>query len=437
MTKRYLLPIIFLISSFQIYSQSWVIQYSDPAQNSLFSVSVVNQRVAWACGDQGRVMKTTDGAYWQDVSIPDNGVILYCIEALSDETAYAGGKITNGGTRIYRTSDGGNSWTIPVDEQNNGAFINFIHFFNAQEGIAISDPSTGSSTFNSYTTSDRGISWESELKPACENDETGYNNCATFLGETGWFGTSDFRIFKTEDGGGSWTPIDINYGHKVEGIAHTSPDVGMALLVLINGLGYWALTTDGWNTYYFVNPPELSWIGTVACVPELDQFWACGSFTEQRASSIFTTTDHGDSFNEQIIEPISENSWFTHLMLKVINDSLYGVAATNKGQILGFHIPVITSLREISSDISYNLFQNYPNPFNPVTTIRYSLKYQAFVELNVYDILGNEIEILVNEEKPSGTFMVNWNAKDLPSGVYFYQIKTGDFIQTRKMILLR
>ncbi len=83
------------------------------------------------------------------------------------------------------------------------------------------------------------------------------------------------------------------------------------------------------------------------------------------------------------------------------------------------------------------LYQNYPNPFNPVTTIQYSLLRVSFVTIKVFDILGNEIEALVKEEKPAGNYKVLWNAGSLPSGVYFLRMQAGGFVQTRKMILMK
>jgi len=85
----------------------------------------------------------------------------------------------------------------------------------------------------------------------------------------------------------------------------------------------------------------------------------------------------------------------------------------------------------------YDLTQNYPNPFNPSTKIIYSVPKSSKVLIKVYDILGNEIETLVNEEKQTGTYEITWYADNLPSGVYFYQLKAGDFIETKKMVLLR
>ncbi|HSW56538.1 MAG TPA: T9SS type A sorting domain-containing protein [Ignavibacteriaceae bacterium] len=85
----------------------------------------------------------------------------------------------------------------------------------------------------------------------------------------------------------------------------------------------------------------------------------------------------------------------------------------------------------------YALEQNYPNPFNPSTTFRYSIPQTSKVVIKVYDILGNEIALLMDEEKTVGTYELNWNAASLPSGVYFYQLKSGSFLETKKMLLLK
>jgi len=85
----------------------------------------------------------------------------------------------------------------------------------------------------------------------------------------------------------------------------------------------------------------------------------------------------------------------------------------------------------------FSLFQNYPNPFNPSTVIRWQLPVRNHVLLIVYDVLGNEITTLVNEEKQAGDFEVEFDANKLPSGVYYYRLIAGNFVQTRKMLLLK
>jgi len=86
---------------------------------------------------------------------------------------------------------------------------------------------------------------------------------------------------------------------------------------------------------------------------------------------------------------------------------------------------------------AFNLYQNYPNPFNPSTHIRFSVQGSALTSLKVYDILGREVATLVNEVKQPGRYEVTWNATGYASGVYFYRLKAGSFVQTKRMLLLR
>ena len=83
--------------------------------------------------------------------------------------------------------------------------------------------------------------------------------------------------------------------------------------------------------------------------------------------------------------------------------------------------------------------QNYPNPFNPATVIKYSVKENAHIQLRVFDMLGREVATLLDEQKPAGTYTINFDAAaaGLSSGAYFYTIKAGDFVKTKKMILLK
>jgi hypothetical protein len=85
----------------------------------------------------------------------------------------------------------------------------------------------------------------------------------------------------------------------------------------------------------------------------------------------------------------------------------------------------------------YSLGQNYPNPFNPSTTIKFQVPNSSFVNLKVYDVLGNEVATLVNEEKSAGSYEVNFDASQLSSGIYFYKLQAGTFLETKKMILIR
>jgi hypothetical protein len=99
---------------------------------------------------------------------------------------------------------------------------------------------------------------------------------------------------------------------------------------------------------------------------------------------------------------------------------------------------LVTSTGEnVFAPLEFALEQNYPNPFNPNTTIRYSIRENLLVSLKIYDILGNEVETLINEIQPAGKFKVNFDASSLATGVYLYKLTAGTFIETKKMILLK
>ncbi|NWG28946.1 MAG: T9SS type A sorting domain-containing protein [Ignavibacteriaceae bacterium] len=98
--------------------------------------------------------------------------------------------------------------------------------------------------------------------------------------------------------------------------------------------------------------------------------------------------------------------------------------------------PVSVSDDDLVAD-KFELMQNFPNPFNPSTSIKYAISNGQFVTLKVYDVLGNEVAILVNEEKEQGVYDITFNAAGLSSGMYLYKLQAGSFVETKKMILLR
>jgi hypothetical protein len=122
---------------------------------------------------------------------------------------------------------------------------------------------------------------------------------------------------------------------------------------------------------------------------------------------------------------------FYDIVLKgcVINNTLYG-DTTNIVLSVGRD-----NEHNLPDDITLN--QNYPNPFNPVTTINYQIKDRGFVILKVYDMLGKEVANLVNEAQDVGQYSVDFNAGNLPTGVYIYSLRVNDFVQNNKMTLLK
>jgi len=118
-------------------------------------------------------------------------------------------------------------------------------------------------------------------------------------------------------------------------------------------------------------------------------------------------------------------------------DVLSASVADNK--IAWYENMGVVGIEAISNEIpiEFSLSQNYPNPFNPITKIRYQLPQESKVIIKLYDILGSEVITLLNEKKEPGVYEVDFNAQHLSSGTYIYRIIAGDFVETKKMILLR
>ncbi|MCH8034597.1 MAG: T9SS type A sorting domain-containing protein [Bacteroidetes bacterium] len=134
------------------------------------------------------------------------------------------------------------------------------------------------------------------------------------------------------------------------------------------------------------------------------------------------------------------------------NDSINAPPNTAVGQEIADaihyasdHIPLFASFYflgpvSVETEIApteFMLFQNYPNPFNPTTTVRYGIPELSFVTLKIYDVLGSEIANLVNEEKPIGSYEVEFDATALTSGIYFYKLQARNYIETKKMLLMK
>ena len=86
---------------------------------------------------------------------------------------------------------------------------------------------------------------------------------------------------------------------------------------------------------------------------------------------------------------------------------------------------------------TFALMQNFPNPFNPTTEIRYALAEQCYTTLKVYDVLGREVTVLVNQVMPPGAYSIQWNSGTHPAGVYFYRLTAGNYTDTKKMLLVK
>ena len=150
--------------------------------------------------------------------------------------------------------------------------------------------------------------------------------------------------------------------------------------------------------------------------------------------TILRTTDGGTTWNSQISGTTNNLNSVSFI------DSDNGTAVGYDGTILrttngGVSFVEEEEIEEIPNE--YALSQNYPNPFNPGTKIKYSIPQSSTVVIKVLDIIGNEIEILIADVKQTGTYELTWYVENLPSGIYFYQLQAGNFVETKKMVLMK
>jgi predicted GH43/DUF377 family glycosyl hydrolase len=233
-------------------------------------------------------------------------------------------------------------------------------------------------------------------------------------------------------------------------------------------IGY-AVSTDGINWQRdTVNNPVLKtgaagqWDDTYACFPRVLQIgktyfmWYSGGQAGGNPPSIGTATsnDSGITWTKYASNPVlgpSQNQWDGSYVdaaaVLLRGDTLHmwytgGLIPTltnlwRIGHATSPFVPVGIAERGVEVPHDFTLTQNYPNPFNPSTTIRYSLPSSANVKLAVYDLLGREIATLVNEEQSAGWKEVEWNAGGVSSGIYFYKLQAGNFVETKKMLIVK
>ena len=175
-----------------------------------------------------------------------------------------------------------------------------------------------------------------------------------------------------------------------------------------------------------------------------NEFLAINKYSNKYYARAFS--NDGIATKDSFLVNRNSTSFVADLNYVVNDDKVFftwsDVRTSGKGyDIYGsiFDLNSITSVKEIISEVptGFSLFQNYPNPFNPSTKIRFSLSEFSHVLIKVYDILGNEIMSLVDEDKPAGVYEVLFDGKGLASGTYFYRITAGEFSETHKMVLLK
>jgi photosystem II stability/assembly factor-like uncharacterized protein len=447
----------------------WRLQTTLSGNPALVSVKAVSRDVAWIAGFDGIVYRTTDGGRnWIPTTKASTTEALGCIEALDANTAFAGGggpDWSGVGAKIYRTVNGGQSWEAVYTPTTPNSFWNWIHFFDSQNGIAQSDPPVAGGNFLIVKTTNGGTTWTPIANPpdANENEFGIFNGFHFYDNLNGWFGTghppfvpggSAGRVFRTTDGGNTWTAFASGNAETVNAVRFVSPTVGIRTS---DSPPFLTRSVDGGQTWTPVSGLPVSNIrqmiaATGVKTPSLNQLWVYG---EADSPFILSSTDGGATWQQQtiggrVVDPIYHIS---AVSFGASSDSVQAFGITfdistlaRGGQIYNYRnrLGVLTAVKEERPNLplEYILSQNYPNPFNPETRIRYELPQSSRVVLKVFNMLGQEVRALANEFRPAGSYEVSWDGRDnagqrMPSGMYLYRIEAEGLVQTKKMVLLQ
>ena len=420
-TKLFLLLIIIFISSPSILkSQTWI-EYTP--QNTGIPLAAVREIVIdstnakWFATDNGLMrLKNNVWTVWDTTNSPL--IDQYIISITKDKTNNIWVSTRNNGiyrfdgenwTRFYYTNFGftlREIGTIRVDNNNTlwacSMFLGLLKHIVNDHWIRYSKLTSGFPDFSA--------------------------TYVTFEGNTKWAGTPTQGIAKYNDT--NWVLYNSGnvpgLSNEIHGIA-IDKNNNKWFCTRGGGLAKFNSDENQWTIYRTTNS-GIPWNSTHRIyIDKNNNKWiACGDglggFVIYNDTTWIYPTEFGNETTTDFMEDKHGNMWICQIV-RILVYNPKGVIGIN-------NIPEL-----IPSE--YQLFQNYPNPFNPTTQIKYAISKNSNVILKVYNILGKEISTLINQRQNSGNYQITFDAKDLPSGIYFYKLQVNDFTDIKKMVLIK
>jgi photosystem II stability/assembly factor-like uncharacterized protein len=337
--------------------------------------------------------------------------------------------------KIYNTTDGGFNWQLQFYDTSMTKFMNYLEMFDDMNGMAMGDAPAEDKPALFLRTTDGGMNWisqnDSELIGLWSGDLWRRVDFVNI--NVGYFYTFQAyppTIYKTINGGNNWQVVS----DTIQSYVLKAYDENIFLAE--GTYGIISRTLDGGQTWESNQWSFMDWALDIEYIPGNPSNVWCVSTSMAFSSDTGKTWVNEYNLQSEIIYDIvftnQDNGW----LYTGGGGILRHIYRTTNGGHGGLIVSVDDSKRD-SGPVRFSLEQNYPNPFNPSTKIKYQISELSFVTLKVYDVLGSEIVPLVNEEKSMGSYTVDFNAEQLPSGIYFYRLQTPNFTQTKKMILLK
>ncbi len=447
---------------------SWNNIVSGTTQN-LNSISIINNSTAVIVGDGGVVLRTTSaGNSWDIINsgVSDNllcvsfnganGVaagtsqtIIYSTDTgetwftsqtgffgggfwgahmLDANNAYLAGENSIFGPLFAKSTDGGQTWDFTAFYLNNNeGRLYGIRFLDQNNGVTAAAVFTGEGAIS--RTTDGGATWNT--LPFFSNALYGIY-FPVLQSSIGYAVGGSGTIIKTTDGGANWITQESGTTNSLYELTFADELTGYAV-----GENGTILKTNTGG----VIPVEFSAFNVELENQNAKIVWKTSTETNNRGFYIQRkTTDKWENLDFiQGYGTTSEEHNYNYIdnleNLNYQGQIYYRLAQVDlDGKINYSHVENITYSFQ---PLNYELDQNYPNPFNPVTSIKYLIPEGNQVKLIVYDLLGNEVKTLVDEYEPAGTYSVKFNGANLTSGIYIYRLKAGNFVATRRMVLIK
>lgn len=449
--KRLSTTMVFMLFFLNIFfaQGAWSLQSTLTGLGSSPAISVYSPTgvvVAGGISSQPKVYKSTDsGISWTDITSNLAGnPKIYSVCAVDENLIFAGDGGSNSGNggnaKIWKTTNGGTSWTNILTTGGSNGFINGIVFSRTMPnfGIIQSDPPMGDGQpYWIAKTTDGGDNWTITNAPGVASSGAVLNTVMVIDDSFYGFGTYPAgNVYFTTDGGANWNLPKSGVGKYSipTGFAFSS-DKTYGITVEASSLPNIKRTTDGGVSWSWINTggdvtgyfSRMKWVyGTSTCY-----------LTGEAGSSgtIMKSVDNGATW---VTQSTAGTTMLYSIDLVYISGTVYAYAVAVNGRVIKLQ-EILTSVELTDNTIpsNYKLEQNYPNPFNPTTSISFSMPQASFVTLKVYDVVGREVANLMSEQKDTGIYKFNFDASKLSSGIYFYRLQAGNFTNSKKMLLIK
>jgi hypothetical protein len=311
--------------------------------------------------------------------------------AVSGNNIFAG---TDSGS-VYRSTDGGKNWSVASNHVANSAWVS---------ALAISSGTTGSANTRLFAGTDVGVFLSTDSGATWRGTgATGNPVWALVLHGTNLFAGIGGGVSLSTDDGTNWKTV--NNGLSYRGLLHSFAVSGTSLFAGTWGGGVF-YSPDSGSTWTATNDGILA--------------------SDVMINALVVSSTSGGAGEMNIFAGTVSDPWSN---FSVLNGGVYRRPLTEI--VAGIAMP------RNGAPAIYRLEQNFPNPFNPTTTIRYALPVRSQVTLSVFNILGQQVATPVNGSQEAGIHDVQFDGGGLASGVYFYRIHAGDFVQTKRLLVIR